>query len=33
MKEIEKNLDGKDIRIGIVQSRFNLDVCEGLLAT
>ncbi len=33
MKEIERNLDGKGMRIGIVQSRFNPDVCEGLLAS
>ena len=32
MKEIEKNLNGKGMRIGIVQSRFNTEVCEGLLA-
>lgn len=32
MKEIEKNLDGKGMRIGIVMSRFNTPVCEGLLA-
>jgi len=31
MKEIEKNLNGKGMRIGIVQSRFNPLVCEGLL--
>lgn len=31
MKEIERNLDGKGLRIGIVQSRFNPVVCEGLL--
>lgn len=30
MKEIEKNLDGKGLRIGIVQGRFNNAVCEGL---
>jgi 6,7-dimethyl-8-ribityllumazine synthase len=30
MKEIEQNLDGKGLRIGIVQSRFNETVCEGL---
>ena len=30
--EIEKNLDGKGLRIGIVMSRFNIDVCEGLLS-
>lgn len=33
MKEIEKNLDGKGLRIGIVQSRFNTEVCEGLLGS
>jgi len=32
MKEIEKNIDGTGMRIGIVQSRFNTPVCEGLLA-
>ncbi|HAF44140.1 MAG: 6,7-dimethyl-8-ribityllumazine synthase [Sideroxydans sp. GWF2_59_14] len=32
MKEIEKNLNGKGLRIGIVQSRFNETVCEGLLS-
>ena len=32
MKEIEKNLDGAGMRIGIVQSRFNPVICEGLLA-
>ncbi len=32
MKEIEKNLDGAGMRVGIVQSRFNPVVCEGLLA-
>lgn len=31
MREIEKNLDGKGMRIGIVQSRFNPEICEGLL--
>ena len=31
MNEIEKNLNGKGMRIGIVQSRFNPVVCEGLL--
>ncbi|MGA9666567.1 MAG: 6,7-dimethyl-8-ribityllumazine synthase [Gallionella sp.] len=31
MKEIETNLDGAGLRIGIVQSRFNTEVCEGLL--
>ena len=32
MKEIEKNLNGAALRIGIVQSRFNEVVCEGLLS-
>ena len=31
MKEIEKNHNGKNLRIGIVQSRFNPEICEGLL--
>lgn len=29
--EIEASLDGKGLKIGIVMSRFNLSVCEGLL--
>ena len=32
MKEIEINLNGAGMRIGIVQSRFNDVVCAGLLA-
>lgn len=32
MKEFEKNLDGSGLRIGIVMSRFNIDVGEGLLS-
>ncbi|MFZ1547575.1 MAG: 6,7-dimethyl-8-ribityllumazine synthase [Candidatus Nitrotoga sp.] len=32
MTEIEKNLNGAGMRIGIVQSRFNPVICEGLLA-
>ena len=31
MKELEKKLNGSGLGIGIVQSRFNPDVCEGLL--
>ena len=31
MKEIVPNHNGKGLRIGIVQSRFNNEVCEGLL--
>lgn len=30
--EHEINLDGKGIRVGIVMSRFNIDICEGLLS-
>ena len=31
MKEIERNINAHQLRIGIVQSRFNTEVCEGLL--
>lgn len=30
--EFEPNLDGADLRIGIVMSRFNVDIGEGLLS-
>ncbi len=30
--EIENDLDAHSLRIGIVMSRFNRDVCEGLLS-
>lgn len=30
--EIEIDLDGSGLRVGIVMSRFNQDVCEGLLS-
>jgi len=33
IEEIEPNLDGKGLRIGIVISRFNLDAGEGLLSS
>ena len=29
--EIETNLDGAELRIGIVMSRFNIEIGEGLL--
>ena len=29
--EYEKSLEGAGLTVGIVMSRFNLDVCEGLL--
>ena len=32
MREIEKNPNGAGLSIGIVQSRFNPVVCDGLLA-
>jgi 6,7-dimethyl-8-ribityllumazine synthase len=28
----ETNLNGEGLRIGIVQARFNEDVCHGLLS-
>ena len=31
--EIEPNLDGRGLRVGVVMCRFNLDVCEGLLSS
>ena len=31
--EIETNLDGAELRIGIVMSRFNIEIGEGLLGT
>lgn len=30
--EYEQNLQGEGLRVGIVMSRFNTDVCEGLLS-
>lgn len=30
--ELEANLSGKGLRIGIAMARFNQDVCEGLLS-
>jgi 6,7-dimethyl-8-ribityllumazine synthase len=30
--ELEPGLQGAGLRVGIVMSRFNIDVCEGLLA-
>lgn len=32
MREIEKNLDGNGMQIGIVLSRFNSDIGDGLLS-
>ena len=30
--EFDSNLDGNGLAIGIVMSRFNLPICEGLLS-
>lgn len=30
--EFEANLNGAGLRVGVVMSRFNIDVCEGLLS-
>ncbi|PKO57342.1 MAG: 6,7-dimethyl-8-ribityllumazine synthase, partial [Betaproteobacteria bacterium HGW-Betaproteobacteria-19] len=30
--EYESDLNGKGLRIAVVMSRFNQDVCEGLLS-
>lgn len=32
MREIEKNLNGKGMQVGVVLSRFNSDIGEGLLS-
>ncbi len=32
IKEYDPTLDGTGLKIGIVMSRFNLDICEGLLS-
>jgi len=32
IEEIDPGLDGAGLRIGIIMSRFNIDVCEALLA-
>ena len=29
--EFETNLNGAELHIGIVMSRYNIDICEGLL--
>ncbi len=33
MEEIGQNLDGSQLRIGVVMSRFNRDICDALLAS
>ncbi|MCP5267530.1 MAG: 6,7-dimethyl-8-ribityllumazine synthase [Zoogloeaceae bacterium] len=30
--EIDPNLDGTGLRVGVVMARFNIDICEGLLS-
>jgi 6,7-dimethyl-8-ribityllumazine synthase len=32
VRELEKNLDGTNLRIGVVLSRFNSDIGDGLLS-
>jgi len=32
IKEYDLTLDGSGLKIGIVMSRFNIDICEGLLS-
>ena len=32
INEIKPNIDGKGLRIGIAMSRFNMEICEGLLS-
>ena len=31
--EFDSNLDGRELSVGIVMSRFNRPVCEGLLSS
>ncbi len=33
VNEIQPNLDGSSLRIGLVMSRFNRDICDALLAS
>ena len=32
IREIDPNLNGTGLRVGVVMARFNIDVCEGLLS-
>jgi 6,7-dimethyl-8-ribityllumazine synthase len=32
ISEFEPDLDGRGLRVGVVMSRFNPDICEGLLS-
>ena len=32
IREIDPNLNGAGLRVGVVMARFNIDVCEGLLS-
>ena len=31
--ELDQNLNGAGLKVGVVMARFNLDVCEGLLSS
>jgi len=33
IREIDPNLNGAGLKVGVVMARFNLDVCEGLLSS
>lgn len=32
IREIDPNLNGDGLKVGVVMARFNIDVCEGLLS-
>ena len=32
IREIDPNLNGAGLKVGVVMARFNIDVCEGLLS-
>jgi 6,7-dimethyl-8-ribityllumazine synthase len=33
IQELDQNLNGAGLKVGVVMARFNLDVCEGLLSS
>jgi len=33
IREIDPNLNGTGLKVGVVMARFNIDVCEGLLSS
>jgi 6,7-dimethyl-8-ribityllumazine synthase len=32
IREIDPNLNGTGLKVGVVMARFNIDICEGLLS-